>query len=411
MVRVTDGNTRLGSIGLSYRSPSASHQVAWNTTSTYFWVTSTDGSIVPFQLNPSAMTASRIPGAGDGGLVLDFDNEPEFSATNANVIYGISNGSNNRTVTQYDFAANAYSTVLNLDAVVPGLSGYVGGQAVGGVSTDNMMVFFGGPSQDYHHYALWFPVNNLPGRKMLDTTASTLDGVPTNVMLNFRLHSASIDKSGRYVILYPTGADLGSPRYASQVYIWDTSTGVFTAMTAGGHDGGPDVHPGGHDAPGFGYSVNHDCCTSSSWDAGQWQFRSLAAPLAPRDLISPVMTPKEIYLSEHPSWNNAQPDVLVPIISGTFRYGDNTDPWRAWDDEILAIETDAPSATVWRFAHHRSNIGTDGNPTLSNFWYEPRPNVSPNGRWVIFTSNWEKTLGSDPRAGGYRQDAFLLQLR
>jgi hypothetical protein len=38
--------------------------------------------------------------------------------------------------------------------------------------------------------------------------------------------------------------------------------------------------------------------------------------------------------------------------------------------------------------------------------------VSPDGRWVIFTSNWEKTLGVDERDGGTaRQDVFLLRLQ
>ena len=42
--------------------------------------------------------------------------------------------------------------------------------------------------------------------------------------------------------------------------------------------------------------------------------------------------------------------------------------------------------------------------------------VSPNGRWAIFTSNWEKTLGSavdtDIQPGGrYRSDVFLVALQ
>jgi len=160
--------------------------------------------------------------------------------------------------------------------------------------------------------------------------------------------------------------------------------------------------------------VNHDCCTSSAWDGAQWQFRSLATPLVTRDMINPILTPKEVYLSDHATWANAQPDVLVPIISATYRYAasQNTTPWRAWDDEIIAIETDgAPSGTVWRFAHHRSDIGSDSNEDNPYFWYEPRPSVSPDGRWVIFTSNWEKTLGTDVRDGGTaRQDVFLLRL-
>jgi hypothetical protein len=104
----------------------------------------------------------------------------------------------------------------------------------------------------------------------------------------------------------------------------------------------------------------------------------------------------------------------VPVISATYRYGDNTTPWRAWDDEVIAIETGAPAgtgATVWRFAHHRSNVASDTNPLGLWFWYTPRPNVSPDGRWVLFTSNWEKTLGSDPKDKTFRQDVFIVQLK
>jgi hypothetical protein len=238
--------------------------------------------------------------------------------------------------------------------------------------------------------------------------------VPTNILLNFKIHAVVIDKSGRYITLYPTATDLGSPRYASQVYVWDTTTDILTAITSGGMDGSPDAHPDGHATTGYGYGVNHDCCVGGAWDAAQWLIRSFASPLSPWALINPVLTPKEIYLSDHLSWNNAQPNTLVPVISATYRYGDNTTAWRAWDDEVIAIETDAPAgtgATVWRFAHHRSDVASDTNPLVLSFWYTPRPNVSPDGRWVLFTSNWEKTLGSDPKDSTHREDVFVVQLK
>jgi hypothetical protein len=45
-----------------------------------------------------------------------------------------------------------------------------------------------------------------------------------------------------------------------------------------------------------------------------------------------------------------------------------------------------------------------------DFWDSPRGNVSPNGRWFIFTSNWGKGLGRTPR-GALRQDVFLAALK
>ena len=95
----------------------------------------------------------------------------------------------------------------------------------------------------------------------------------------------------------------------------------------------------------------------------------------------------------------------------TVRYGGNTAPWRAWDDEIIGIDTtNGGGGLVWRFAHHRSLIASDSNPLTPYFWYEPIANISPNGLWVVFTSNWEKTLGTDSAEGTFRQDVFLVQL-
>ena len=115
-------------------------------------------------------------------------------------------------------------------------------------------------------------------------------------------------------------------------------------------------------------------------------------------------------MADHTTWSNAQPDRLVPVISSTYRYGNNTAPWRAWDDEIIAIDTNGTGGPVWRFAHHRSNVGSDGNPAQPYFWYEPIANISPDGKWVLFTSNWEKTLGTDSLEATARQDVFLVQL-
>jgi len=100
----------------------------------------------------------------------------------------------------------------------------------------------------------------------------------------------------------------------------------------------------------------------------------------------------------------------VPVISSTYRYGNNTTPWRAWDDEIIAIDTREGGGMVYRFAHHRSNAASDTDPTTTYYWYQPIANVSPDGQWVIFTSNWEKTLGTDSREGISGQDVFVVHL-
>jgi len=77
------------------------------------------------------------------------------------------------------------------------------------------------------------------------------------------------------------------------------------------------------------------------------------------------------------------------------------------------VQTDnvAGGATVWRYGHHRSDVGSDADPSVPYFWYMPRVNVSQSGRWAIFTSNWEKTLGVDPGGTEHRQDVFVIELK
>jgi hypothetical protein len=413
MWRITDRAIRPGRLDRSYRTPSSTHLNAWSTSGRYFYVVSTDGTIIPFAFDAANARATRINqnSTEDGGLVLRFYIEPQFSYVQDGIIYGSASSGNLRTIDQFDFATGTYSRLLDLETLAPNLSGtFIGAIGSSAGPVERIMAFFGGTSQDRHYYLAVFDKANPSNRRLLDTRASTLDGRPTNVRLNFLIHAAAIDRSGRYVTLYPTGGDRGAPRNAAPNYLWDTATDVFIELPS------IEARSNGHDAFGYGVRVNQDCCTAGTYDAAQWQLRSLAAPLVTQDVISPVLLPKEVSLADHPSWHNAQDTRYVPFITGLYRYGVNSVPWRAWDDEIVAVQTGVPAGAggeVWRLAHHRSDVRHDNDASRTGFWYTPRPNVSPDGRWVLFTSNWEKTLGTDP--GGAqgeraRQDVFLLRL-
>ena len=406
MWRVTDRLTRPDAPDRSFRTPSATHQNEWSANSSYFYVVSNGGTIVPFAFDAADGRFSRLE-------TLKFYIEPQFSYVNDSVIYGsvTGPGASLRTIDQYDFGSGAYTRLLDLDTLEPGLQGtYVGGIASSAGQPERIVAFFGGTSQDRHRYIVVFNRDDPQKRQLVDTVDSTLNGKRLKVPLGFHLHHVTIDRSGRYVAIYPTAVDLAAPRKAAQVYIWDTLDERITPLPL------VEAHSGGHDAFGYGVAVNKDCCVdTTAWDAAQWQFRRLADPVASRDLIHPLIGPKEVALSDHPTWNNARPDRLVPFVSATYRYGANTAEWRPWDDEILAVQTDVGdgSAEVWRFAQHRSNVNNDDDPSVISFWYTPRPNISRDGRWVLFTSNWEKTLGTDPQgvAGEKaRQDVFLMRL-
>jgi len=417
ILRVSDGNTIPGDLNTSFRTVSMAHHNAWNANSTLFYVITTAGMVVPFSFNPATLTASRIPDANgsvagpNGGLLLQLGGEPQFSFVDKNSIYGVYDGSgaNLRTISRYSFLTGQYTLLLNLDTLVGGLASpqtYVGGLSVSNNDADGgiekVCAFFGGIQQDYHHYIVVFDKNNPGAYHLMDTLIPSLDGITLSTTVpGFHLHNCRIEKSGRYVILESAYADRqANPSVPGEV-VWDTQTNSYTPITA---------MTSGHYALGYGHIVNQD-----GNDGMDWQIRSLdsGSVNTTAALINPVLSPAEWLIADHTSWVNAQSGVLVPVLSGTYRYGNNTTPWRAWDNEIIAIRTDGSQMTVWRFAHHRSDVSYDGNPSAWSFWYTPRAHISQDGRFAIFTSNWEKTLGTDP--GGepgttFRQDVFLVVL-
>ncbi|HUV38108.1 MAG TPA: hypothetical protein VMY39_00765, partial [Planctomycetota bacterium] len=61
-------------------------------------------------------------------------------------------------------------------------------------------------------------------------------------------------------------------------------------------------------------------------------------------------------------------------------------------DEIMQAATDG-SGRVRRLCHHHS--------TNRHYWDTPRANISRDGRFVTFTSNW---------GGANRRDVFILKV-
>jgi Calx-beta domain/Bacterial Ig domain len=73
--------------------------------------------------------------------------------------------------------------------------------------------------------------------------------------------------------------------------------------------------------------------------------------------------------------------------------------WRPLMEEIVQLSSDGASWTWRRLAHHRTQY--------TGVWATtPRANADPTGRFVLFKSNWDKTLRNAD--GSDREDAFLL---
>ncbi len=374
IVRVTDERTAEDSP--SCVTAAAALQNTWNADSTRFVLMC--GGAVAFRFDPVKLKAREDER-------LDMQETPAFSYTDPDIIYGIGTdvgkGDHNR-ILEYNFKKHKYRSLVDLQKLITfeGSAGMVSVSA-----NDRIVVPFGG-IQDTWHYVLFY--DKASGRTaLLDTRAGTLNGKPLKFPMGWGVHVVNIDKSGRYVIL-----SKGQGGEAPNLVIWDTTTNGFGEVAPEG---------AGHYSAGYGLMVNNSG-TFPHW--AQWMMRALdpadlkfitrlVAPDPPKDFGGRY---------EHSSWNNARPDSWAPVFVSVTRYADAKNPLGPWDDEIIAISTDPKRPRVFRFAMHRSKPSGD-------FWDVPRGNVSPDGRFFMFTSNWEGTLG-ESRKGRSRRDVFVLEL-
>ena len=376
IVRVSDEAT---AEGMPIVTPAVAFANSWNTDSTLFYVLAGGGANIPFRFDPKTMTASRIEGLP---FLPAFGNESAFSRRDPNLCFGKDRRRN--VIVQYDFAANAATDLVDVSQLTGTPPGYMSTLTVS--ANDVLALVFGGPSQDASPYLLVYDLKTHKHR-LWNTKEGTVDGKPVANAPKFTQHTGQIDLSGRYVMTLGPGV--------TGPVVWDTKTDEIYSVTA---------EKTGHHVLGFGAMVN---------DVHKWVYRTLdpKGMDSPRDLMEhPAGEPYFDYDS-HVSWNNARPDLAVPLVLSTYHMMERGDPKSVWGDEVLAVASDE-SKQVWRFAHHRSTVHGRGMTNISgqyNFWDTPRGNVSQDGRFYMFTSNWEETLGKD-RQDRYREDVFIVKL-
>jgi hypothetical protein len=287
-------------------------------------------------------------------------------------------------IEKFDFTTQTATAIVDLTTIVPGATGYA--LTVEEGANGLLATSFGGPQQDRMPYVATFdPATGIS--HVVDVTRSTLDGQPIGATIGGGVHSIKLDYSGRWVAFGISGG-------SSADWIWDTMAGTVKSSPSAG-------------AIGFGAWVQK----GGSSDSYQWQLDTFAAPTMPSSLITPLLTPADRMASSSLSWENSSPSALAPVIVETMRQPADTGPPRPWDDEIIAVRTDgllvSGQTQVWRFAH---NFNTYSGTIFSdNFYYLFIPRVSQDGRFVIFDSNWNQTLGTDS-GGNPRTDAFILVL-
>jgi hypothetical protein len=186
------------------------------------------------------------------------------------------------------------------------------------------------------------------------------------------LDEVQVDKSGRYVAVKTGQQGAG----AIEVQIVDLRTFTVQDLT----DDGPDY------APGHSDNGNKIVVGADNW-RNQVTYRTLANPHSPLTLINYGSDWTQAYhvsmLADKEQW--------ALISSYSVASGTADGPFH---DEIYQVATDG-SLAVRRMAHHFSIYGGD-------YYASPRADISRDGRFVAFTSNWG--------AAGGRKDVFILKI-
>ena len=367
------GNPILRATDTGCVTPGAAQQNSWNANSTKFYVLCSGMTVVAYEFDGANMRATRIPGTISLGA-------PSFSYTDPNLLYGRGQGNlSSSTLYEYNFATKQYTPIIDVSKIVPSFRGGMGSTSIS--ANDWLTIDFDG-IQDTYHYCLYINVRTKQ-YKLLDTHRATVDGKPVTFdgqAPGFGLHLVNIDKSGRFVVL-----SKGDGQSGPNLLIWDTSNDTFRHLWPYGT---------GHNSLGWGYAVNGNGLAGYYM---QWFLRPLDNPEAWTKMAPDVTTGGYGYKEEHTSWNNARPDKFAPVILALTRQSWSPNPPGPWDDEILGVSTEPNRPLVYRFGHTWALFDN------TDFWDLPRGNVSPDGRYFKFTSNWRRTINN-------KQDVFIIKL-
>jgi hypothetical protein len=381
ILRVTDEKTdsrRAG--GGPIMTPSSAEQ------NTKFYVLTMGGKDLLFDFDPATLTAKS-----KGFLDVTWGGEPQFSYTQPNILYGIDR--RNPAFQQYDVAQGKLTNLNNVADCVK-LNPDDSGHGVTVSADDNRFMTNVGPQQDTNY--LIYVYDRQQGCRWYNTQTGEVGGkwgpkgtvaMPDRLLI----HNARMSKSGKFVYIAR-----GHSQPQHRWIVWEidsTSVQLCPAECTG------------HRAVGYSHLVG----PSGESNPMDLKIRPLNRLEQTSSMISDLPRTSGYWYDLHFSWNNVNVQDSTPICFSTYRpsnpntAGTPLSVDGPWENEIDCAETDGKGSKVWRFAHTYSTA-------KNGFWSTPRGNVSQDGRFFMFTSDWQNQLGETDRKK-FRTDVFVVELR
>jgi hypothetical protein len=395
MVRVTDTKTESQRPSESFSTASSAEQNSWNTDDTRFYVRGIDGRLLLFGFNASTVAVHSM-----GALNVSWMGEPQFSYSQPNILFGITG--HRPMFQQYDISTNRTTDVHDASKCVK-LKSSEAGHAISVSADDQRMAMVVGPEQDTNH--LVYVYDRAKGCRWYNAQTGEIGGQwggkgTVSIADRYLIHDARINKSGRFIEISRSGASVAGvtpPPNPALSFVWNVDTMEVAPCGPKGCKG--------HHALGYWHLLNP---SEQQHPMDLW-----IRPLNQLDATSPLIRQLPAiqgWYDLHISWNNVNPDDSTPACLSTYRRDNPNTPGAPpkvvgpWENEILCVETDRKDSKVWRFAHTYSTA-------QNGFWSSPRGNVSQDGRFYMFTSDWEDQLGQVPGTSSYRTDVFIVELK
>jgi hypothetical protein len=294
-----------------------------------------------FQFNPTTFTASSTTTIPSPPVNLK-QYWMIWSGTNPDVIYG----NNGMFIYAYNVASQTIAPVVDATQFLLA-SERLNWQMSKSENDDVFADTFDGSSENIG-YIVWRRSDN---KVLLKQYESSLDEV-------------EVDKTGRHLVVSRRGGGIG---------IWDLQTGAVNNLSAGFY------HRGLGHATAF-----------TGMNYGSLGYRSLATPTSVTKLLTDG---RWSYATQQDHFSMLADNELWAMASRYSTTGSGV--LAAFDNEIVQVATDG-SRRVRRLAHHRSVVRNN------DYNAQPKANISRNGRFVAFTSNWGNSNG--------RVDVYIVQI-
>jgi hypothetical protein len=338
IMRVTDAS--IGGDAIN----SYSYYPSFNANSTRLLVDVTNGVPLLYDFNPNAFSlgAARplfasVP-AGSGSLSWE---DAIWSSTNPDILY--CHDIVGPRLWAYNVATNTYTLAKDFSSLLPANS------------------YLAQISKSHDDSTFGFTIRNASDYSMIGYgawTAQTPNAMLVNNPLPLQgLDEVQVDKTGRYLVVKTDAQGAG----AVSAKIIDMQTQVTTDLV----DNAPDYAPG-HSDNGQGIVVGAD-----NW-LNRVTIRNLATPHALSTLVS---FGNDWSQGFHISM--LADDESKALLS--FFTANNLPQSLPYNDQIAFVATDG-SGTVTPLAYHYS--------VYHSYYDSPRADISLDGRFVAFTSNW-----------------------